>query len=276
MKALYGLLGKKLGHSLSPEIHSIIFGKLGLSGCYHLFEVENKFLKSKLMELNALGTKGVNVTIPYKREIIPYLDSLSPQASSIGAVNTIKFSGGKTTGHNTDYTGLMMTFNKNKVHTAKGKVVVLGSGGVALTLIQFLIDNGVGDLTIVGRDITKLKNTPAFKQHRLATYGDLNCIRDCDILINCTPCGMYPNVNESPVEKAFVSRFRTVLDLIYNPTKTVLLSYAEECGLQHINGMYMLVCQAVAAQEIWNDIKVPENLIDEINEVMESMIRNRM
>lgn len=264
MAGLYGLLGKKLEHSISPKIHSLIFRELSIDGCYHLFEVDEDKLKDAVFGLAAVKAKGVNVTIPYKVQVMDYLHHISPEAKKIGSVNTICFSDGYTAGCNTDYYGFGMMLDRNGIDVKGKTAVILGTGGAARGGIQYLVDNGIKDLILVSRDISTLKNTDKLKDFNAVSYDKINTLKDTDIIINCTPCGMHPNTGSSPVEKCILNNFSTAVDLIYNPKETLFLKYARESGLKAVNGLYMLVGQAAAAQEIWNNIKISTDIVDRI------------
>ena len=274
MVALYGLIGEKLSHSISPQIHALIFKKMNIDGDYRIFEVERDSLEEQLTLLKAVGAVGINVTIPYKVSIIEYLDEIGESARKLGAVNTIHFKDGKVIGHNTDYFGFGLMLKKNGIQVLGKKAVILGSGGVSKTVFHYLLDEKIEEVCVVVRDINKNdKNTDWIKEEsfknqgvvKLISYEALLDIEDKDILVNCTPCGMYPNfVDDSPVSEAIVRKFNTIVDLIYNPEETRLLNFAKKNGVKAINGLYMLVAQAVVAEEIWNNKSLGIEFIDNI------------
>jgi shikimate dehydrogenase len=271
MDSLYGLIGEKLGHSISPLIHSIIFEKLQKESFYHLFQINREELGLSIEGLKVLGAKGVNVTIPYKTDVIDCLDSISDESRRIGSVNTIQFTDKGTIGHNTDYLGLKRTFERYDIDIKDKKAVVLGSGGVAITVVQLLLDLGAREISMFVRDINKMQNKELFKDINVFTYDRFKDIEAHEILINCTPSGMYPNIEESPVEKDYLSGFEAVIDLIYNPKETLLLKYARELGIKGVNGLYMLVAQAIEAQKIWNAVEFSEVFLEDVfNEVEKS------
>lgn len=230
MSNLFGLLGEKLKHSFSPTIHSIIFKELNIEGYYHLFEVEKCDLKDAVYGLKALGASGVNVTIPYKVDTMTYLDDISDEAKKIGAVNTICFRENKTIGYNTDYFGFGIMLDKFNVDINQKKAVVLGTGGAAKSVLQYLLDKGISDVTFVSRDINKGKEI--FSEYRVISYNDVKNLYDQDVIINCTPSGMYPKVENCPVSKEDISKFRAAVDLVYNPIETLFLQYAKEQGMK--------------------------------------------
>lgn len=251
MVGVYGLIGEKLGHSHSPQIHDLILKHMGLNGTYNLFQVKKGNLKFAIDGLKALNAKGVNVTIPYKVDIMTYLDEISNEAGSIGAVNTIDFNQGILKGYNTDYYGFGATLKNFNVPVKGEKAVILGTGGASKAVRQYLIDNGIKEIIYVSRN--KEKKLGDF---RVIEYSEIKDVTDSRVLINCTPCGMYPNIKECPIKKEEIRNFSYVVDLIYNPEETLLLRYAKEEGLVAVNGLYMLVSQAVKAQEIWQKRKL--------------------
>ena len=274
MSELYGLIGEKLSHSVSPQIHSMVFNKLNMKGYYHLFEFKSKDLKVAMAGFNVVKPRGINVTIPYKIKVMELLDEVSIEAKAIGAVNTLKFEENKTIGYNTDYFGIGMLFNKYDIEVKNKKATILGNGGVAVTMVQYLLNNGITEITVVTRNISRLKENSKFNGCKLISYNEIQGLKESDIVVNCTPLGMYPNLDNSPIEKKYIGKFGTAVDMIYNPKKTLFLKNAEEMGLKAVNGLYMLVGQAIAAQEIWNDIKIPKIIIDEIYDELEKGVEN--
>lgn len=264
LKRLYGLLGEKLGHSFSPQIHSSIFKKLNIDGYYHLFEVDKLDLQQAVLGFKALKVKGVNVTIPYKVDVVKYLDDVSPEGKNIGAINTICFKDGKTIGYNTDYYGFGMMLDKFNVKVKGKNAVILGSGGASQAVLQFLLDNGVNEVTFATRNEEECRKK--FNKFKVISYDKIKSLKDGGIVINCTPVGMHPNVESSPLSKEDVLKFTTVVDLIYNPEETLLLKYAREQGIRGVNGLYMLIGQAVKAQELWNSIIINKETVDKIYE----------
>lgn len=262
MSSLFGLIGERLEHSFSPIIHSIIFEEMNLEGYYHLFEVDRQDLKRAVLGLNALGARGVNVTIPYKVEIMKYVHDISHEAEKIGAINTLSFKENNILGYNTDYFGFGIMLDKFKVDVKNREAVILGTGGAAKSVLQYLLDNNIRDVTIVSRDINAKREK--FLDYRVISYDDIKRIGQQDIIINITPCGMYPKTNNSPINREDISKFNTAIDLIYNPMETLFLKHAKGYGLKALNGLYMLVGQAIKAQELWNDVEINGEIIDSI------------
>jgi shikimate dehydrogenase len=242
----FGLLGEKLGHSFSPEIHKLIFKEMGIEAQYDLIELSKEEIPKIMEKIRTGELDGVNVTIPYKQEVMKYLDELSEEAKSIGAVNTISMVNGKLTGSNTDYWGFRFTLEKLGLSLAGKTSVVLGGGGSARAVIKSLLDLG-SYVKLVSRSPEKARSEFLnFEGLETISYEDLKNIKG-ELIVNTTPVGMYPNIENSAVEKTTVNNFSSAVDLIYNPEETLFLSYIKNKE----NGLYMLVGQAVKAQEIW-------------------------
>lgn len=247
----FGLLGEKLSHSFSPEIHRLIFKELGIKAQYDLIELSKEKIPEIMDKIRNGEISGVNVTIPYKQEVMKYLDELSDEARSIGAVNTITMKSGKLTGFNTDYWGFRFTLEKMNLSLEDQKSVVLGGGGSARAVIKSLLDLK-SSVSLVSRSPEKArKEFSDFKGLTTISYDELKNIKG-NLIVNTTPVGMYPNSGKAPVNEKVVQNFSSAVDLIYNPEETLFLSYAEKKE----NGLYMLVGQAVKAQEIWFDKKL--------------------
>ena len=266
MSNFYGLIGEKLEHSLSPEIHSNILEKLNIKGTYNLFEIKRENLKTAIEGLKALECRGINVTIPYKIDIMEHLDKISKEAEEIGAVNTVAFTKEGLVGFNTDYYGFGLTLKRAEINVLNRKAVILGTGGVSKAVRQYLIDYGIGEIIFVSRNPQQILNK--IKHFKVIDYSELKYMEAKDLIINCTPCGMYSIVKESPVDSDILSKFTEAVDLIYNPIETLFLKKSMELGLKTVNGLYMLVAQAVASQEIWQDVNIDDKAIAEIyNEI---------
>jgi len=259
MGKFYGLLGEKLSHSISPKIHDLVFLELKEQSTYQLFQVKRERLKEVVQGLKYLGCSGVNVTIPYKIDIMDHLDNISEEAKRIGAINTICFKGETATGHNTDYFGFGMLLNKFNINIRNEKIVILGTGGSSKAIIQYVLDNGASKITLVTRN---LSNTLLNKDYETIDYDMLSKNPEGNVIINTTPVGMYPKLDFSPVKENVFSGFEAAVDLIYNPFETLFLKDARENGCTTTNGLYMLVGQAIASEELWNNISIEKQVVD--------------
>ncbi|MPW26588.1 shikimate dehydrogenase [Alkalibaculum sp. M08DMB] len=262
----FGLLGEKLSYSFSPQIHEIIFNFIGEEYLYDLVEISLGSLNAKFPEI-IHKYHGLNVTIPYKKDVIELLDVLDNISSEIGAVNTIKVVNGKLEGYNTDYFGFGATLDKYNVSIINKKAYILGTGGASKAVYYYLKNNNIGDIVFVNRK----PETHWAKDCRIITYEE--CKNESgDLVINATPLGMDNLSDQSPLCKDTLSNFHSAIDLIYNPRETIFLKHARELGLQSINGLYMLVAQAIKSEEIWNDIKIDDVVINKIFHEIEKII----
>lgn len=257
----YGLLGEKLGHSLSPDIHEEIFKKLNIKGSYSLFEVSKDNIDNVIPSIKVLGISGINVTIPYKNEVMKSLDDISKEAQEIGAVNTISVNDGKTIGYNTDYFGFGEMLKRFNINCKNKNIVILGAGGASKAVVQYFYDNGAKNIYLVSR-----KPETVYKKEfiKVISYEELSKIVDGDIIVNTTPCGMYPNIDSMAINKEILKNYKTAVDIIYNPIETMFLREAKKLGLKTVDGLYMLVGQAIKAEEIWNNTKLKDSDIEEI------------
>lgn len=257
----YGVVGEKLTHSLSPQIHARIFEELNIKGAYKLFEIPKDKINNLADAIKLLGIKGVNVTIPYKQVVMEQLDYISPEAKKIGAINTVLLKDEKLYGYNTDYYGFGMML-KNKNIEVKNKVaVVLGNGGAAKAINTYFLDNDIKDLYLVTRNKNKISSID--KNIKVIDYDELKSISG-DILVNTTPVGMYPNLGYSPVSVDIIKNFNSIVDIIYNPSLTEFLKIGKENNKVICGGLYMLVGQAIKSQEIWQDLKINNEITDKI------------
>ncbi|MBQ9782748.1 MAG: AAA family ATPase [Clostridia bacterium] len=225
----YCLIGEKLGHSYSKIIHE----KCGLD--YSLIEIEKDKLKDFFENCEY---DGFNVTIPYKKEVMKYLSYVSPDAQKIGAVNTVLKKDGKFYGYNTDVGGLKSMIESTNVSLKDKNVLVLGSGGASNTACTYALNSNAKSVKVVSRKGE-------------INYENCYDLIDTDIIINATPCGMSPNVNESPINLSRFNNLKGVYDCIYNPQNTNLILQAKKLNIPCASGLKMLVVQALLAQDIW-------------------------
>lgn len=269
----FALIGEKLSHTFSPFIHKEILNHIDIVGKYEVLEFSKDYLPNIVDDLKHQLYRGVNVTIPYKTDIIPYLDSISPEAQDIGAINTINFLGNSSIGYNTDYFGFGKLLNYNKIDIKGKTALILGTGGASRAVKKYLEDNYIKSIKFASTDIEYAKRK--YSGYESYSYNRLSSLEKIDLIINCTPLGMYGALNQgyvvngfNIVDKSFLSKFEVAIDLIYNPLETIFLKEAKELGLKTLNGLYMLVAQAVKSQEIWNDISIDDSVIDKINYLM--------
>ena len=221
------LIGKKLGHSYSKIIHE----KQGL--CYSLVEIEEEGVENFIKNFDG----GMNVTIPYKKAVIPYLDEVDGFAKEIGAVNTIVKIDGKLRGYNTDVFGMEYALKRARISLGGKRVMILGSGGTSLTARAVCKKNNASEVFVVSRS------------------GEIN-YQNCygyevDVIINTTPVGMFPNEYDTPIDLSKFEGLEGVFDCIYNPLRTNLILQAQELGVKNSGGLAMLIAQGLKAEEIW-------------------------
>ena len=249
-----GLLGEKLGHSYSPQIHSMLADYE-----YKLFEKSPEeleaFLKSGEFD-------GLNVTIPYKKAVMPYCAELSPTAAQIGSVNTIvRRSDGSLYGDNTDAFGFENLIVHNGIEVKGKKALVLGTGGASVTAQAVLKNLGASEVVVISR-------------RGEDNYENIAKHRDAEIIANTTPVGMYPNNGKAAVDLTQFPKLSGVLDVVYNPARTALLLQAERLGIPCAGGLYMLVSQAKRSCELFTGKSIPDSEIDRIERVLSHQMQN--
>ena len=244
------LIGKKLGHSLSVPIHQAYFALSGKRGSYDLLELPPERLDCLRELMLAEGFDGVNVTIPYKRAVMSILDDVTDTARQVGAVNTIGWRDGRLVGHNTDADGFLQMLAFAGIPVRDKRFAVLGAtGGAAQAVLAALVQGGAQWVYPVSR-------------RGEITYSDLPRL-DYHTLVNCTPVGMWPDTDASPVDGAAAARAQALVDLVYNPPVSKFLSMAAP-GAKAVNGLYMLVAQALLAQAFWQGEDVDPSLVNSI------------
>ncbi len=253
----YGCIGEKLTHSFSKEIHNLLFD--------YDYKIE-EIPRDKLSDfMSRKDFKAINVTIPYKQDVIPYLDEISDTAQKIGAVNTIVNREGKLYGYNTDFSGLTALIKLNGITLEGKKVLILGSGGTSKTAVAVAESLGA----------TSIKRVSRTAREDCITYEDAyKEFYDTEIIINTTPCGMYPNIIGEPIELDRMPDVEAVVDAIYNPLCSNLVVKAKGKGIKATGGLYMLVAQAAVAAELFLDTKVDKNRVYEVFEKIERSKRN--
>lgn len=243
----YGCIGKKLTHSFSKEIHAKLADYE-----YELIELTEEEI-APFFEKKTFS--AINVTIPYKQTVIPYLDSVSPVARRIGAVNTIVNKAGKLCGYNTDYYGMKALIERVGIDLKGKKVLILGTGGTGRTARVVAADLGAGEIRTVSRQ----------KTEEYINYEEaVRCHSDAGIIINTTPCGMYPDCEGRPIDIAHFPQLEGVIDAVYNPLRTNLVLDALERGIKAEGGLYMLVMQAVVAVEHFLEASIPKETADRV------------
>ena len=254
--ARFAVLGQSLPHTWSPYIHNSLFDAAGLDAIYLPVTVPPECLGS-VTDVFRSCFSGFNVTIPYKEKILPFLDDVDEAARVCGAVNTVEIRNGRMIGHITDGLGMLRAIEERGVETNQADVLILGGGGAARVAGYAFLSRG-GRVTFAVRDVQKgdalahtLAKTQQDRLRRLSVRPLADCAETHDILINCTPVGMYPHIDTCPVSVDVIARCGAVFDAVYNPRETRLLALAKQNGLPAIEGLGMLFYQAVEAQKFW-------------------------
>ena len=264
----FGLIGGKLSHSYSPQIHKMFFDKFHIKGDYKLFELKEEDLEEFCLEAKKGEIQGFNITIPYKESIFSFVDFIDPKAEKIGAINTVKNLNGKLYAYNTDYYGYLYSVQKLGINLSGEKAIVLGNGGSAKAVIEVCKDLGAKEIYLVSRNPEK--NVP--EGVISIGYQELLFLGNAKLITNCTPVGMYPNIENCPIEKELFKNYDYAIDLIYNPKETRFLEYAREIGKSTLNGLYMLLGQALKAEEIWQNKEISSETIDSLYENLEKIV----
>lgn len=272
--SICGVIGDPIEHTMSPAMHNVAYRQMGLDYVYIPFRVKAEELGKAVDGMRAFNIRGLNVTIPHKVAVIPFLDKLDSLAERIGAVNTIVNDNGVLTGHNTDATGFLRALLEKGIKPKGKNALVLGAGGASRAVSFILADSGASRLIILNRaeeldwayelaaSINQLYqiDAKAGELTRQNLAGILERI-DIDILVNATSVGMIPDVNNTPVDADLLRPGLVVFDIVYNPLKTRLLKEAEAVGAESISGIEMLAWQGALAFEKWTGQEAPLDLM---------------
>jgi shikimate dehydrogenase len=271
---LIGLIGNPVEHTISPQLHNTISRHLGVDTIYIPFRVEKEDLERAVKGLRALNVIGFNVTVPYKKDVMKYLDENSKEALLMGAVNTVKNIGGRLYGYNTDAEGFSRSFKEESGTGFKNKkVALIGAGGAARAMSVKIALEGARRITLINRTLSKADEIKEMVNNNIVKViesisaedkGLSHLLQEADIVINTTSVGMHPHVEDMPVNVPMnYSKDQIFYDVIYNPVKTRFLAAAEEAGCKTINGLGMLFYQGIYAYEMWTGIKLSDDLIRE-------------
>ncbi len=276
------LLGNPLGHSVSPVMHNRVFEKLGMDYCYLPVQVGPENLREVFSGLIRMNVVGFNVTIPHKIKIMEFLDALDPLAATIGAVNTICVTDGRTTGYNTDGEGFIRSLEEvAKLSVRDKRIVLLGCGGAARAIAMTLAFRGAKKIYICNRTVekaealaveinTNIRNCTEALNRLHKPLADV--IKNCDILVNSTNLGMRPREEELPLAPELLADHLVVADIVYNPLMTRLLKTAEAKGCRIVQGLGMLIYQGAAGFKLWTGI---DPLIPEMTEAAYNLVAAR-
>lgn len=257
---LYGLVGHPVAGSRSPWVHNFIFETFDIPAVYLSFNVESDKLQDAVNGFKAVGTKGFNVTIPYKTDIIPMLDRVDGTAMQLGAVNTVVYQDGDFIGYNTDGDGLIKVLERRLGPISNQRVLVLGAGGAARGICGSLMAGKAKAIGIWNRTEQKAHQlkleleTRDANECKVAVISAPALFSEYDLVINSTSVGMEPDIHESPIDVRFLSPQAVVCDIVYKPHQTQLLRDAALGGHDVIYGIEMLIEQGLLAQKLWNGL----------------------
>ncbi|MCF6465645.1 shikimate dehydrogenase [Clostridium sp. Cult2] len=273
-KDLYCLIGSPVSKSLSPIINNNYYRIIGEDNIYLIFDIKEKDLANIVDSFKILNIKGFNVTLPHKINIMKHLDAISREAKILGAVNTVKNKNGKLIGYNTDGIGFIKSLELERIDVKDKIILILGAGGAANAISTSLSMNSAKHIIIGNRTLSKAEKLAARISNQFPNViVELDSLElehiskeKINMVINCTSVGMYPNADESPIDMDGFSNDLIVYDIIYKPTKTKLMELAEKKGYYTINGISMLINQALCSQEIWLERK-DHNFLNNYREI---------
>ena len=267
------IIGNPIEHSMSVAMHNAAIQKLGIDYIYIAFNVFPKDLPNAINGFRSLNIKGASVTIPHKISVMKYLDKIEPMAKNIGAINTIKNENGILIGRNTDGEGFLKSIKESGYNLKNKKIVLFGAGGAARAC-AFYLAKEVREITIINRSnnrsndlISKLEANYeiSIKSINLSKSEDIRKeIEDSDMLVNTTPVGMYPNINESLIKQSWLHPNLFVVDIIYSPIQTKLLQEASSIGCKVLSGVDMLVNQGIIAFKWWTGFSPDKKLMKKV------------
>lgn len=270
---VYCVIGNPVKHSKSPIIHNFVFQRMGIDAVYVAFEV--KELKNFFLFVKDSGIKGISITIPHKVEAMNFVDKVENLALKVGAINTVKNNKGILEGYNTDVWGIINSFKSAGISSlAEKSSLIIGSGGVARSCIWAFIEMGVSRISIFGRTEEKVdKLVDEVKKHfsevrKVTTANIKNAVKEADIIANCTPVGMIPKVQETPIDPSLIEEKHIVFDTIYTPPETKLLTESRKVNAKTISGLEMFVFQALEQDRIWLETPKVYSLKSEVIEVL--------
>ena len=282
---IVGIIGHPIKHSFSPKLHNSTFHKFGLNFIYLPFDVPPSHLKETLKAMGLLNIRGLNVTIPHKERIIQFMDHVSEEAATVGAVNTIVNEGSQFFGYNTDVNGIIESLNPYKEDIAKKTVTVIGAGGGARAVLYALIRNfKVSKINLINRTEERLDAIKDYfndKMHfdKISTYElmpkeNLEVYQSSKLIINTTSLGMTPNIEDTPTDLAeSFNSSQIVFDLVYNPLKTRFLELAEQQGATIIDGLKMFAVQGARSFELWTGTTIDAD--ETYNELKKNIISDQ-
>ena len=272
MTTKLGIIGYPIGHSISPVFQQAALDHCGIDGAYQAYQVAPDSLAEFFQGLRQPDFLGINVTVPHKEAVIPYLDEVDDWATAAGAVNTIVNRDGRLSGHNTDGSGFLRALKDGAdFYPEDSRVLVLGAGGAARGVILALVRDGIADLTVANRTLERaqrladLAQSDGISSRAIPLSGQelTDAAANADLIVNCTTIGMSHGPDEagSPLSHSQIPSTALVNDLVYNPLETPLLREAERAGAGVLGGIHMLVYQGAASFEMWTGKDAPVDVM---------------
>lgn len=274
---IYGIIGHPITHTLSPLIHNTLYEMLIQNNIYIPFDVSLSGLERALTGAYELNIQGINVTVPYKETVIPYLLDVEAYGKQIGAVNTLKKSKGGYIGYNTDGWGLLKSLSENDIQIKNKTVLIIGAGGAARSVAMMIAAQNPKKLFISNRTIKRgedLANDVAYYYSiplEICLLDSIDRIDKVDVCIQTTSVGMHPNKDQTPVHSDdFFYKIGSAVDLIYSPWETLFLKKARRAGCKTVNGFGMLFYQGIKAYEIWTEGNISKDRLDALFQMLKS------
>ncbi len=273
----FAVIGNPITHSLSPRLHNYIFQQLGIDANYIAIQCTEKKIPKIIKRLRSNQLNGINITLPLKQSVIPYLDVLGEHAQAIGAVNCIKVKDGKLIGYNTDWIGFQKTLESAKIRINGATCIIVGAGGAARSVGYALASHNVNKMFIINRSaehtnelIKQLKTHFFNTEIKIAKWSEINKHElHQALIVNCSSVGMAPNVDDCPIPEKYLSPSQTIIDIIYSPFRTKLYRVGQSIGTKTLSGLPMLIHQALASLEIWFNEPISEKVqMDELQEFL--------
>ncbi len=276
------LLGNPVEHSISPLIHNTLAEKMGINLAYTAFKVQEENVGDAIKGAKALGILGMNVTVPHKCAVIPYLDDIDSLALKIGAVNTIVSTDSGYKGYNTDIIGLGRQLREEGIEISGREVIILGAGGASKAITFLCAKEGAKRIWLLNRSLDKAASLANEVNEHFKDVVVPMELKDFDRIpkgkypvIQTTSVGLYPNVDNAPIEdEAFYDLAEAGVDIIFNPAETKFMKLCRKHNVPAYNGLKMLLYQGIAAFELWNDVKVPDEMAKELLVLMEKEMKS--
>lgn len=268
-RELLGVIGDPIAHSLSPLLHGYLIQRFELNCCYHAFRVRPENLACAVWGARALGFTGLNVTLPHKQQVLRYVDHLDEMAEKIGAVNTLRFVNGQIVGYNTDAVGFLQSLERRGIFLRNRQIFILGAGGAARAVAFAAQMAGAAAILIHNRSENRAVSLAEQVGGRVAAREAASTLPKGSLVVNATSVGMVPQAGETPLPSRYMRADLVYVDLVYNPVQTRFLREAASLGAHTVDGLGMLILQAVRSLQHWLQIRLSvEDFFDDIRQLL--------